>query len=93
MHYGHPIVVSAVGGLVEAVDRYEGAILVEPGDPEALAGAIQQARGRIGRRFHNPHGWSETAELYRRLFAGLEQETGAPARQDAPAEPAEAEVA
>jgi glycosyltransferase involved in cell wall biosynthesis len=36
---GKPIVATAVGGIPEIV-TYDGGVLVEPGDPEALAGAI-----------------------------------------------------
>ena len=76
MHYGLPVVVTAVGGLVEAVQDYEGAILVEPGDPAALAKAIQRARCLAGRRFHNPCDWATTAERYRMLFRGLDADRG-----------------
>lgn len=88
MHYGLPVVVSAVGGLVEAVEQYEGAVLVAPGDPQLLADAIRQARALVGRRFHNPHGWSESAALYRQLFDELERH-GRPLSQGAPALPLE----
>jgi glycosyltransferase involved in cell wall biosynthesis len=72
MHYGLPVVVTAVGGLVEAVRDYEGAILVEPGNPDALAEGIQRARRLSGRRFHNPCDWATTAERYRMLFRDLD---------------------
>jgi glycosyltransferase involved in cell wall biosynthesis len=91
MHYGLPVVVSAVGGLVEAVEEYEGAVLVDPGDPAALADAIRRARGLVGRRFHNQNGWTKTAERYRQVFA--DDRGGSRARHDAPTQPAGAENA
>jgi glycosyltransferase involved in cell wall biosynthesis len=39
---GRPAVVSAVGGLLEASAGYRCVLDVEPGDPEALAGAVAQ---------------------------------------------------
>lgn len=38
-HYGKPVIASRVGGLVDVVDERTG-VLVEPGDPAALAQAI-----------------------------------------------------
>jgi glycosyltransferase involved in cell wall biosynthesis len=53
MSYGLPVVVTAVGGLVEAGQSYGGAIFTEPQDPEALAEAILT------------NDWARTLELYR----------------------------
>lgn len=39
---GRPVVVSAIGGLAEAVDGFASALQVPPDDPEALAGALQR---------------------------------------------------
>jgi len=68
MHYGLPVVTTAVGGLVESVSDYGGAILTAPGDPVALAAAISQARELRGRRFPDPHGWAATASAMQRTF-------------------------
>ena len=64
LHYGLPVVVSAVGGLTEAVAGYEGAILTEPGDTAALLDAIRRGALLSGRRFDNPRDWATTARLY-----------------------------
>jgi glycosyltransferase involved in cell wall biosynthesis len=71
MHYGLPVVVTAVGGLVEAVEGYVGATLAKPGDPLALMHAIRQARERSGRRFPAPRRWEDSARRYLELFEDL----------------------
>ena len=50
MSAGLPVIVTAVGGLVEAVQDYPGALLVPPRDPTALRGALLQLLERRGRR-------------------------------------------
>lgn len=82
LSHGLPVIVSAVGGLVEAVQGYEGAILVHPGDAEALQDALAQIADLRGRRWPDPHSWAQTAARYDALFADL----GAPrfAPQEAP---------
>jgi glycosyltransferase involved in cell wall biosynthesis len=40
LHSGVPFVASRVGGIPEVVRDGESALLVEPGDPAALAGAL-----------------------------------------------------
>jgi glycosyltransferase involved in cell wall biosynthesis len=71
MHWGLPVVVTAVGGLVEAVEAYEGATLAEPANPTALLAAIRQARGLCGERFTAPHSWQDSAQRYGALLDGL----------------------
>jgi len=71
MGYGLPLVVSAVGGLPEAVAGYDGAILVPPQDPVALREALAAVRERRGQRFVHPHSWEHTADSYRALFDAL----------------------
>jgi glycosyltransferase involved in cell wall biosynthesis len=71
MNYGLPIVVTAVGGLVEAVQDYEGATLVEPSDPVALAAGIERACRFVGRRFPDPRDWNQTAGRYRDVLAAV----------------------
>jgi glycosyltransferase involved in cell wall biosynthesis len=67
MHYGLPLVVTAVGGLVEAVDGYEGAQLVPPHAPAEIAAAIRRASGHRG-PFADPRGWDVTAERYASFY-------------------------
>ncbi|MFP7833508.1 glycosyltransferase [Marisediminicola sp. LYQ134] len=43
---GRPVVASAIGGLVEAVDGYRSAARVQPGDASALASALDDVRRR-----------------------------------------------
>jgi glycosyltransferase involved in cell wall biosynthesis len=71
LNYGLPIVVTAVGGLVEAVEGYDGAVLTEPADPQALLAAIRQATRLRGRRFDDPRSWPATADRYTRFLAYL----------------------
>jgi glycosyltransferase involved in cell wall biosynthesis len=68
MACGLPVVVSAVGGLVEATEGYEGAIRVPPRDPEAIRRALNQAYDLRGRRFGDVHSWDRTVDAYDALF-------------------------
>src|SRR6202034_3199799 len=58
MSWGLPVIVTAVGGLTEVAERYEGATVIPPDDAAALAGAILNMRSRIGRRFQDPVSWT-----------------------------------
>ena len=69
MSHGLPVVVTAVGGLVEAASPYSGTRFTEPGKPEALAAAIAEAGALIGRRHADPSSWERTADAYDRLLA------------------------
>lgn len=71
MSAGLPVVVAAVGGLVEAVQDYPGALLVPPRDPAALRDALLQSFARRGRRFRDPHSWQRTVDVYRALIDQL----------------------
>lgn len=73
MSAGLPVVVTAVGGLVEAVQDYPGALLVPPRDPTALRGALLQLLERRGRRYRDPHSWQRTVDAYRALIEQLNQ--------------------
>ena len=56
MANGLPLVLTAVGGLPEAVAGYEGAILVPPRDPqrcETPSAGFPSSRGR----YRDPHSW------------------------------------
>jgi len=68
MSAGLPVVVTAVGGLVEAVQDYPGALLVPPQDPTALRGALLQLLERRGQRYPDPHSWQRTVNAYRSLI-------------------------
>lgn len=57
MSNGMPVIVSAVGGLVEAAAGYEGAIMVEPADEGALLEAIKAVRTLAGEMYPDPHSW------------------------------------
>jgi glycogen synthase len=65
LQYGLPVVVTAVGGLIEAVEGYRGAVLTQPGRPDALLTAVRQAARLRGQRFANPRSWAAVARRYR----------------------------
>lgn len=71
MTAGLPVVVTAVGGLVEVVQEYDGAVLVPPRDPAALRDALLQLLARRGMRYDNPHSWQRTLDTYRALINQL----------------------
>jgi glycosyltransferase involved in cell wall biosynthesis len=84
MSAGLPVVVTAVGGLVEAVQDYPGALLVPPRDPAALRDALLQLLDRRGRRYQDPHSWQRTADSYHELIEQLRQADPKGARQADP---------
>jgi glycosyltransferase involved in cell wall biosynthesis len=69
MSHGLPVVVTAVGGLVEAASRYTGTTLVPAGSPSALAEAIVAATAKAGRRHTDPSSWEQSVAAFTRLFA------------------------
>jgi glycosyltransferase involved in cell wall biosynthesis len=71
MSSGLPVVVTSVGGLVEAAEGYGGASLVPPADPVALAAAMATLPATRGGRFTDPHSWSQTVDAYADLFARI----------------------
>jgi glycosyltransferase involved in cell wall biosynthesis len=71
MSNGLPLVVTAVGGLPEAVADYEGAILVPPRDPAALRDAIRRLPNLCGRRYKDPHSWDRSVTRYVELMEQL----------------------
>jgi glycosyltransferase involved in cell wall biosynthesis len=73
---GLPTVVTAVGGLVEVVDDYSGAVLVPPQDPAALRDALLKLPSRRGERYPNPRSWQQTLEGYRGLIDELRGKAG-----------------
>jgi glycosyltransferase involved in cell wall biosynthesis len=70
---GLPVVVSAVGGLIEVVRDYAGAVLVPPQDPTALQEALIKLPTRRGERYANPHSWQQTLDGYRALIDELNE--------------------
>jgi glycosyltransferase involved in cell wall biosynthesis len=71
MAQGLPVVVTAVGGLIEAVRGYEGAIPVPPRDPDALRRGFAEARALRGVRFADVHSWERTLDGYGELFESI----------------------
>src|SRR3954462_1614894 len=81
--FGRPLVLSRVGGFAELAERHDAARLVPPGDPVALAAAIQELvansakRERLGQAAADAaataYSWDSIAErtlgLYRELLA------------------------
>ena len=64
MSMGLPVVVSSVGGLVEAVEEYGGAVLVPPASPDALRDGLLRGAALAGRRFENRRGWADIIPRY-----------------------------
>ena len=72
MHHGLPVIVTAVGGLVEAAGSYTGAVWVPPADSEAIRGALLRVvEGSKATRYPDPSSWERTAAKYADLVAGL----------------------
>jgi glycosyltransferase involved in cell wall biosynthesis len=71
MSHGLPVVVTAVGGLVEAAGDYPGVRFAAPGDPGALAEAIRSAFALIGERHADPCSWETTVAAYDQLLAEM----------------------
>jgi glycosyltransferase involved in cell wall biosynthesis len=71
MAYGLPIVMTDVGGNVEAAQGYEGIRLVPPGQHEPLTDALREMPDHAGRRYQHPPSWDNTAEAYGDLFERL----------------------
>ena len=71
MSCGLPVVVTRVGGLIEAVSSYEGAILVPPGDPARLQRALLEVAKLCGKRYSDPHSWKQTAKRYQTLLDAI----------------------
>jgi glycosyltransferase involved in cell wall biosynthesis len=71
MTAGLPTVVTAVGGLIEVVEDYAGAVLVPPQDPVALRDALLKLPARRGERYANPRSWDQTLDGYRALIDEL----------------------
>jgi glycosyltransferase involved in cell wall biosynthesis len=68
MSYGLPLVTTRVGGITEAAQAYEGAILIPPEDLLALQNGLLKVVKLAGKRYTNPHSWEYTAGRYHALF-------------------------
>ena len=72
---GRPVVVSAIGGLAEAIDGFASAIPVVPDDPLALADALQRITlhwptfRRAATRFAPIAAARYSTEVYRRTVS------------------------
>ncbi|MGH2865253.1 MAG: glycosyltransferase family 4 protein [Solirubrobacteraceae bacterium] len=75
--FGLPVVVSAVGGLVEATAAYTGGVLVPAGDPDELVRGLLAASELRGRKHASPVTWDAVAESYAELFAAAAPRTPA----------------
>jgi glycosyltransferase involved in cell wall biosynthesis len=71
MSQGLPLVVTQIGGLVEAVANYEGGVLVPPQNSTALKEALVKVAAMKGKRFADPHSWQNTVACYNSLFSTL----------------------
>jgi glycosyltransferase involved in cell wall biosynthesis len=69
MSAGLPVVVTGVGGLVEAVRGYRGALVIPPRDPDALRDTLLRMLSLRGERFADPHTWGQTVAGYQKLIA------------------------
>ncbi|GAA1299018.1 glycosyltransferase family 4 protein [Saccharothrix xinjiangensis] len=67
MSRGLHVLLYAVGGLVEAVADYEGAVLVPRGDVNALRAALLDLPAHRAQRFPDPHSWSATTAALDRI--------------------------
>jgi glycosyltransferase involved in cell wall biosynthesis len=81
MSAGLPVVVTSVGGLVEAVRDYPGALLVPPQDVPGLRAALLGLPARRGQRYADPHSWELVADEFTALIDQLRG--GAARRADA----------
>lgn len=67
MSHGVPVAVTAVGGLVEAVQEYGGARLVKPDDVDDLREALLDLADMPG-PYADPHSWVKSAEIMATVF-------------------------
>jgi glycosyltransferase involved in cell wall biosynthesis len=72
MGVGLPVIVSRVGGLVEAAAGYGGAIFVEPRDIGDLRRALLRAESLRGERFPCKGSWHETAAQIAQLLTSID---------------------
>ena len=80
MSAGLPVVVTAVGGLVEAVRDYPGARLVPPRDVPALRGALLGLPALRGQRYRDPRSWESVTDEFTTLIDQISGQAGRTAR-------------
>jgi glycosyltransferase involved in cell wall biosynthesis len=68
MSYGLPVVITAVGGLTEVAEHYQGAILVPPRDVVGLRDAIRKVGTAEDLRYEDPFNWIDSARQLASLF-------------------------
>ncbi|MEU8813638.1 glycosyltransferase [Actinoplanes sp. NPDC048796] len=72
MSHGLPVVVTAVGGLVEAAEEYSGAVFAAAASPSALAASIEAAMSdKAGRRHTDPSSWERSVASFESLFTEI----------------------
>jgi glycosyltransferase involved in cell wall biosynthesis len=71
MSSGLHVLLYAVGGLVEAVADYPGAVLVPAEDVDALRDALLAVAPRRAQRFASPHSWAATVDAIDGLTEAL----------------------
>jgi glycosyltransferase involved in cell wall biosynthesis len=85
MASGVPVVATAVGGVPELVDDGVTGLVVPPGDPAALAGAIDALAGdaalrvRLGaaaRQAAGAYSWARCTDAHLRLYTEVAEPTG-----------------
>ena len=64
MSHGLPVIVTAVGGLIEATQGYAGAVTVPPRDIGALGDSILTVAAQPRMRYEDPHSWERSVERY-----------------------------
>ncbi len=70
MHHGLPVVVTSVGGLVEAAGSYAGAVFVPPADADAIGAAVVGlAQGSKATRYQDQSSWEQTVTGYEELLS------------------------
>jgi len=71
MACGLAVVVTSVGGLVEAAEGYAGRLSVEPRRPDQIRTALQRAWELREQRFEDLHSWEISLARYNGLFAEI----------------------
>lgn len=71
MSYGLPVVVTAVGGLPESAEGYDGAVLVDPGSIDRLVDGIRKAEPLVGTRHRAGRSWADVADEHESLYRGI----------------------
>ncbi len=75
MSAGLPVVVTEVGGLVEAASGYEGTRFVPVADVPALRDALAALPAQGRWRYADPHSWATSVAAYESVLRGVGRET------------------